>query len=96
MHHGSIAKETRIWVENAIKYSHQFGDADRSITAKATSLPLPPGQLFMFDKNEFKPECCSGPGKNPYSSSTGCLCMTKEQRAYLYQRGGNRTMASDF
>ena len=46
--------------------------------------------LFMFKNNQCKPECCP----SPYSTSTGCVCMTSEQINYLNTRGGNRTSDS--
>ena len=47
-----------------------------------------PDQLFLFKNNQVKPECCS----STYSSDTGCVCTTPEQRNYLNTRGGNRTV----
>ena len=55
-------------------------------------VPLPPGELFYFNSNEFKPSCCEG---NVYTSDNGCPCMSREQITYLNQRGGNRTCKSD-
>lgn len=59
-------------------------------TNKGPKLPLPPGQLFFFADNEFKPECCSPPFSN-VSSADGCACVTKEQVDYINARGGNRS-----
>lgn len=47
-----------------------------------------PDQLFLFKNNQVKPECCSG----SYSSDTGCVCSTPQQRQYINMRGGNRTV----
>ena len=80
------------WVNKAVDYSSTFSSAPKGNTTKGSPVPLPPGQLFMFSKNEIKPECCP----SVYSSSNGCICMSNEQRAYLYQRGGNRTGNGDF
>jgi hypothetical protein len=44
--------------------------------------------LFIFKNNQSKPECCSA----SYSSDTGCVCTTPEQRNYINMRGGNRTV----
>nr|QFG73770.1 MAG: hypothetical protein [Megaviridae environmental sample] len=57
---------------------------------------------FTPEKSDYKMECCSStqwpvPGVKTNSksggsnifSSTGCLCMTKEQRNILKTRGGN-------
>jgi len=58
----------------------------------AGKVPLAEGQLFMFDENKIKPECCP----SAYSSSTGCVCASPEQMKYLNQRGGNRTLNTMF
>lgn len=47
-----------------------------------------PDSLFMFKNNAVKPECCSA----SYSSDTGCVCTTPQQRNYINMRGGNRTV----
>ena len=57
---------------------------------QASPLPLSPGQLFFFDKNEFKPECCVPPFSS-VSNADGCACVTKEQVDYINMRGGNRS-----
>lgn len=55
-------------------------------------IPLPEGELDMFAKTPFKPECCP----NTYSSSTGCACMTVNQYNYLQERGGNNIPYSEY
>jgi hypothetical protein len=45
-------------------------------------------ELFIFKNNQAKPECCSA----SYSTDTGCVCTTPQQRNYINMRGGNRTM----
>jgi len=47
-----------------------------------------PDQLFIFKNNQVKPECCDA----SYSSDTGCVCSTPQQRQYINMRGGNRTV----
>jgi hypothetical protein len=47
-----------------------------------------PDSLFMFKNNQVKPECCGA----TYSSSSGCVCTTPQQREYINMRGGNRTV----
>lgn len=49
---------------------------------------LGPDSLFIFKNNQSKPECCSA----SYSSDTGCVCTTPQQRNYINMRGGNRTV----
>ena len=59
----------------------------------AGALPLAPGEMFFFAKNEFKPECCVPPFSS-VSSADGCACVTKEQVDYINMRGGNRSCNS--
>jgi hypothetical protein len=56
------------------------------------SLPLPEGQLSLFDNMPFSPECCP----NAYSSSMGCACMNSETYNYLILRGMNNVPYSEY
>ncbi len=55
-------------------------------------LPLKDDQLSMFAANQFSPNCCP----STYTGSMGCLCATPEQMKYLNERGGNRTLNTEF
>jgi hypothetical protein len=55
-------------------------------------VPLPDGELFMFYKNKFDDACCP----STYTNSLGCACISKEQSNYLNERGGNRTLTSEY
>jgi hypothetical protein len=81
-----------MWVSKANTYASEFGYGIMNNTGSAYTAdePLKNGSLVMFAKNKFKPECCP----SPYSTSTGCVCMTPEQITYLNTRGGNRTSDS--
>lgn len=81
-----------MWVTKANTYASEFGYGLINNTGSAYTAdePLKNGELVIFAKNKFKPECCPA----PYSSSTGCVCMTPEQINYLNTRGGNRTSDS--
>jgi hypothetical protein len=46
-----------------------------------------PRSDFMFAYNRSSPLCCP----STYSTSTGCVCTTPEQRNWLQQRGHNNT-----
>jgi hypothetical protein len=86
---------TGSWMSKATKYSSDLGYQATNCKSNAyvgTAVPLPDGELFFFQNNQFKPECCPA----PYSSSTGCACMSTEQIRYLNTRGGNRTSDSEF
>jgi hypothetical protein len=56
------------------------------------SLPLPEGQLSLFDNMPFSPECCP----NTYSSSMGCACMNPDTYNYLISRGMNNVPYSEY
>lgn len=81
-----------MWVTKANTYASEFGYGVMNNTGSAYTAdePLKNGEMVIFAKNKFKPECCPA----PYSSSTGCVCMTPEQINYLNTRGGNRTSDS--
>lgn len=83
------------WINKADAYSKNLGyqqTAQKANMYTGTQVPLPEGELFFFQNNQFKPECCP----SPYSASTGCACMSTEQIAYLNSRGGNRSGDSEF
>jgi hypothetical protein len=83
------------WINKADAYSKNLGyqqTAQKANMYTGTQVPLPDGELFFFQNNQFKPECCP----SPYSASTGCACMSSEQIAYLNSRGGNRSGDSEF
>lgn len=81
-----------MWVTKANTYASEFGYGLMNNTGSAYTAdePLKNGEMVIFANNKFKPECCP----SPYSSSTGCACITPEQINYLNTRGGNRTSDS--
>jgi hypothetical protein len=81
-----------MWVTKANTYASEFGYGiiNNSGASYTADEPLKNGELVMFAKNKSKPECCP----SPYSTSSGCVCMTPEQINYLNTRGGNRTSDS--
>jgi hypothetical protein len=50
-----------------------------------------PDSLFIFKNNQCKPECCGA----SFACDGGCVCTTPQQRDYINQRGGNRTLPDD-
>jgi hypothetical protein len=56
------------------------------------SLPLPEGQLSLFNNMPFSPDCCP----NTYSNSMGCACMNPNTYNYLISRGGNNVPYSEY
>jgi hypothetical protein len=79
------------WVTDAKTYNASISSTKRS-NYKGTPVPLQGEEMFFFKENQFKPECCPA----TYSSSTGCACTSDDQRNYLNERGGNRTLSSNY
>jgi len=55
-------------------------------------IPLPEGQMDLFEKTTFSPECCP----STHSNSTGCACLSFEQMNHIATRGMNSTEESVF
>jgi len=53
---------------------------------------ITPGELDIFAKMNFKPECCP----NTYSSSMGCACMSTDTYDMLRTRAGNNEPYSEY
>lgn len=66
--------------------------AENILNRTPQQVPLPEGEMLMFAKTEFKPECCP----NSYSTGSGCACMTVPQYNYLVDRGGNNVPYSEY
>jgi len=47
-----------------------------------------PKDMFIFAANKASPDCCP----STYSTSTGCICTTKDQRNFINSRGNNHNM----
>ena len=43
-------------------------------------------ELFQFQDNRISADCCP----SPFSSDTGCVCLTDEQMKLFESRGGNK------
>lgn len=50
-------------------------------------MPLPKDSMFVFQKNQARPECCP----STYSTSTGCVCTTSQQRKFVSITNGNNS-----
>ena len=79
------------WENAAREYANQVGNQDNTKSGQyyaggKITIPL------IFAENPVKPECCP----SYYSSSTGCVCTSQNQWDYLNQRGGNRTLNTEF
>ena len=47
-----------------------------------------PQKLTMFANNKTSLNCCS---ESPYMTSTGCVCLTENQRNFIQSRGFNKS-----
>lgn len=72
-------------------YSTWYSPLDAN--SQGLKVPLKEGELDIFAKNPSRADCCSA---STYSTSTGCVCVTPEQMKYLNERGGNRTLTSEY
>ena len=73
-------------------YNSWFKDLENNTDGFKPPFPNNLNQLDMLEKNKFSPECCP----STYSNSNGCACITPEQMKYLNNRGGNRTLNTQF
>ena len=65
----------------------RYTKPDEPLLGAYPKFEVGPDNLFMFRDNQSKPECCGA----SFSSSTGCVCTTPQQRKFINERGGNRT-----
>lgn len=54
--------------------------------------PMTPQSMSMLKYNQSSPLCCP----STYSTSTGCVCLNKNQSDFINSRGNNRTAPSGF
>lgn len=84
---------------------HSWENVDGKVDANSSStwykslegnvggpVPLPEGQLAMFADNKFDANCCP----STYTTGSGCACISPEQMKYLNERGGNRTLPTEY
>ena len=53
---------------------------------------LPADKMDILSVTSFKPECCP----NVYSTSSGCACITGEQKTFFAERGGNNYPIAEY
>jgi len=61
-------------------------DPDRNNYPSVDGTEGAPKSMFALAFNKISPACCP----STYSTDTGCVCTTSQQRKYFNQRGGNR------
>ncbi len=76
----------RLQTGNAVS-NWRYTKPDEPLLGAYPKFEVGPDNLFIFRDNQSKPECCGA----SFSSSTGCVCTTPQQRKYINERGGNRT-----
>jgi hypothetical protein len=86
--------DVSMWDKNnvALNAQHASAGATSIINRPKQPIPLPEGEMVLFAKTPFLPECCP----NTYSTSKGCACMTIDQQNYLMSRGGNNVPYSEY
>lgn len=60
-----------------------LGEAEKKNAPSVNCNNKGPRSMFMFSHNKYSPKCC---GDSPYSTSGGCVCLTKEQKQCLSHR----------
>jgi hypothetical protein len=60
-----------------------LGEAERKNAPSVNCTGEGPRSMFMLSHNKYSPKCC---GDSPYSTSGGCVCLTKEQKQCLSHR----------
>uniref|UniRef100_A0A6C0HG08 Uncharacterized protein n=1 Tax=viral metagenome TaxID=1070528 RepID=A0A6C0HG08_9ZZZZ len=75
--------------KKAAKHGNVYDTLDTNVGGE---VPLPDGELYMFYNNKNSPDCCP----STYSGDNGCVCVSREQMVYLNQRGGNRTLDTEY
>jgi hypothetical protein len=69
-----------------------FSGTPPLLGSEPKEVPLKPyemandSELFAFQNNKISAECCP----SPFSTDTGCVCLTDEQIQNFSKRGGNR------
>jgi len=82
------------WVNKSHGYAANMGNKphiEKNANVKGTPVPLE-NTMVYFKDNEFNSTCCP----STYSTSSGCACSSPEQIKYLNERGGNRTLTSEY
>lgn len=70
-----------------------FSSLDNNPKGKLTPAEtVESGQMAFFADTLQSPECCP----STYSGSMGCVCPSVAQMKYLNERGGNRTLDSEY
>lgn len=98
----TAAKETFMQQERAMPLDMQSVDGPVGVQgysgtpvllgSEPKEVPLKPydmandSELFAFQDNKISAECCP----SPFSSDTGCVCLTDTQIKDFATRGGNR------
>lgn len=89
-------KDPSTWTSTNTVYSSGSAIPNSDINSISSRppqpIPLPEGELDLFAKTQFKPECCP----NTYSTGSGCACMTIDQYKYLKNRGSNNVPYSEY
>jgi hypothetical protein len=56
------------------------------------SYNIPADKMDIMSVTSFKPECCP----SVYSTSTGCACISPEQKTFFAERGGNNYPIAEY
>jgi len=66
-----------------------FSDNSAYFGPPVDGKPGSPKKMFMFANNRTSPDCCPG----TFSTSTGCVCTTENQRDFIASRGNQGSIS---
>jgi hypothetical protein len=91
------------WENRAATHGPSLAFREKNHDAYQSKMVSPGDSLDFFAETEFSQDCCgasySGFGgllRGGGSTSGGCACLNKQQVDYINQRGGNRTLPTEF
>jgi hypothetical protein len=74
-----------IIIDILLTYKEGINDTDKELMLQYVQKYPNTYSVDPLYESKFKPECCP----NMYTSSTGCLCIDKENYSLIHSRGGN-------
>ena len=69
-----------------------IGGSEYKQTAGYKGFQIPADKMDIMSVTSFKPECCP----SVYSTTTGCACISGEQKTFFAERGGNNVPIAEY
>lgn len=94
---------TSSWENKQTEQGPSVSFRSQNHDAYQSEMVTPDQSMDFFANTEFSQDCCgasySGFGgllSNGGATSGGCACLNKKQMDYINQRGGNRTLTTEY